>query len=172
MRAGSVVIPAHLWKDSRMAKFPTQVECSVTVKVPIEKTYKYLWDVVGSAKCIPGLASCKKAGKDTYKFVFEERSAAGITMKVQYTAAYETDGKGSIAFVSAPAKGDNTDVDGEIRLQKAATGTKITLRQMVAPDTPVPMLLQRLVKSFAEKEASATVKEYLTNLKEALEAKA
>jgi carbon monoxide dehydrogenase subunit G len=167
-----VVIAAHLWKDSRMAKFPTEVESSVTVKVPLEKAYRYLWDVVGSSQCIPGLASCKKVGKDTYKFVYEERSTAGLTITVQYTAAYETDGKSSIAFVSAPAKGDNTDVDGEIRLQKAGTGTKITLRQMVAPDTPVPMLLQRLVKSFAEKEATATVKEYLANLKEALERKA
>ncbi|HSP97309.1 MAG TPA: SRPBCC family protein [Candidatus Dormibacteraeota bacterium] len=155
-----------------MAKFPTEVESSVTVKVPIEKAYKYMWDVVGSSKCIPGLASCKKVGADTYRFLYAPRSTAGIAMTVQYTAAYEGDGKGSIKFVSATGKGDNTDVDGEIRLQKAGTGTKITLRQMVAPDTPVPSLLQRLVKSFAEKEAGATVKEYLANVKEALEAKA
>ena len=57
-----------------MAKFPTEVESSVTVKVPIEKAYKYLWDVVGSSKCIPGLASCKKVAPDTYRFVYEERS--------------------------------------------------------------------------------------------------
>jgi carbon monoxide dehydrogenase subunit G len=155
-----------------MAKFPTEVESSVTVKVPIEKAYKYLWDVVGSSKCIPGLASCKKVGTHTYRFLYEPRSTAGIAMTVQYTAAYEGDGKGSIKFVNAAAKGDNTDVDGELRLQKAGTGTKITLRQMVAPDTPVPSLLQRLVKSFAEREAGATVKEYLANVKEALEAKA
>lgn len=155
-----------------MAKFPTEVSSSVTVKVPIEKAYKYLWDVVGSAKCIPGLASCKKVGSDTYRFLYEPRSTAGIALTVQYTAAYEGDGKGSITFASATGKGDNTDVDGEIRLQKAGTGTKITLRQMVAPDTPVPSLLQRLVKSFAEKEATAAVKDYLANVKEALEAKA
>jgi carbon monoxide dehydrogenase subunit G len=155
-----------------MAKFPTEVESSVTVKVPIEKAYKFLWDVVGSSKCIPGLASCKKVGTNTYRFIYDERSAAGLTITVQYTAAYEGDGKGSIKFVSKTAKGDNTDVDGELRLQKAGTGTKISLRQMVAPDTPVPSLMQRLVKSFAEREASATVKEYLANLKEALEAKA
>src|SRR5215813_11837331 len=104
-----------------MAKFPTEVERSITVKVPIEKAYKYLWDVVGSSKCIPGLASCKKVSADTYRFVYDERSAAGLTMKVQYTAAYDGDGKNSISFVSAPAKGDNTDVDGELRLQKAGT---------------------------------------------------
>lgn len=155
-----------------MAKFPTEVESAVTVKVPIEKAYKFLWDVVGSSKCIPGLASCKKVGDHTYRFIYDERSAAGITMKVQYTAAYETNGKTTISFASAPGKGDNTDVDGEIRLQKAGGGTKITLRQMVAPDTPVPSLLQRLVKSFAEKEATTAVKEYLANVKEALEGKA
>ena len=155
-----------------MAKFPTEVEGSVTVKVPIEKVYKFLWDVVGSSKCIPGLASCKKVKADTYRFVYEERSTAGLTIKVQYTAAYDGDGKNKITFVSDEAKGgDNTDVDGELRLAKAGSGTKITLRQMVAPDTPVPMLLQRLVKSFAEKEASATAHEYLANLKEALEGK-
>lgn len=153
-----------------MAKFPTEVEGSVTVKLPIEKVYKYLWDVVGSSECIPGLASCKKVGTNTYTFVFEERSTAGIAMTVQYTAAYKGDGKGVISFASAAGTGDNTDVDGELRLQKAGSGTKITLRQMVAPDTPVPSLLQRLVKSFADREAGATVKTYLANLKATLEA--
>lgn len=153
-----------------MAKFPTEVEGSVTVKLPIEKVYKYLWDVVGSSECIPGLKSCKKVGPNTYRFVFEERSTAGIAMTVQYTAAYKGDGKGVITFVSAAGKGDNTDVDGELRLTKAGSGTKVTLRQMVAPDTPVPSLLQRLVKSFADREAGATVKTYLANLKETLEA--
>jgi len=155
-----------------MAKFPTEVESSVTVKVPIEKAYKYLWDVVGSSTCIPGLKSCKKVGTNTYQFVYDERATAGISITVQYTAAYTGDGKGSIAFVGKPARGDNTDVDGEIRLEKAGAGTKITLRQMVAPDTPVPSLLQRLVRSFAEKEASESLKAYLANVKKTLEAKA
>lgn len=154
-----------------MAKFPTEIERSVTVKAPLDKVYKYLWDVVGSSKCIPGLASCKKAGKDTYKFLYDERSAAGITMTVQYTAAYEGDGKSAITFKSTAAAGDNTDVDGSLRLSKSGDGTKIALRQMLAPDTPVPSLLQRLVKSFAEKEADAAAQEYLANLKRALEGK-
>lgn len=152
-----------------MARFPTEVEHSVTVKAPIDAVYKYLWDVVGSSHCIPGLASCKKVGSNTYRFVFEERSTAGLTMSVQYTAAYEGDGKARIAFRSAAGKGDNTDVDGELRLQKSGSGTKVTLRQMVAPDTPVPALLQRLVKSFAQREADGAVKDYLANVKRALE---
>lgn len=154
-----------------MAKFPTEVESSVTVKAPIDKVYKYLWDVVGSSKCIPGLASCKKVGTDTYRFVYEDRSTAGLTMTVRYTAAYRGDGKAHIAFSGQAGRDDNTDVDGELRLQKAGTGTKVTLRQMVAPDTPVPSLLQRLVRSFAEKEASTAVREYLANVRKTLEAK-
>lgn len=155
-----------------MAKFPTQVESSITVKAPIEKVYKYLWDVVGSSRCIPGLASCKKAGKDTYRFVYDERSAAGISMTVKYTAAYSGDGKSRITFTGTAGKDDNTDVEGELRLAKAGGGTKITLRQTLAPDTPVPSLLQRLVKSFAEKEASSAAQEYLANLKQALDTSA
>ena len=155
-----------------MAKFPTEVESTVTVKVPIERAYKYLWDVVGSSTCIPGLKSCKKVATNTYQFIYDERSTAGISIAVQYTAAYTGDGKGAITFVGKPAKGDNTDVDGEIRLEKAGGGTRITLRQMVAPDTPVPSLLQRLVRSFAEKEASDSVRAYLANVKKTLEAKA
>ncbi|MDX2170070.1 MAG: SRPBCC family protein [Deltaproteobacteria bacterium] len=155
-----------------MAKFPTEIEQSVTVKAPIDKVYKYLWDVVGSSACIPGLASCKKAaGKDTFKFIYDERSAVGMTMTVQYTAAYSGDGKAMISFKSTGAKGDNTDVDGELRLSKSGDGTRITLRQMLAPDTPVPALLQRVVKSFAEREAAAAVTEYLANLKAALDGK-
>ena len=154
-----------------MAKFPTEIERSVTGKAPLDKLDKYLWDVVGSSKCIPGLASCKKAGKDTYAFLYNERSAAGISMTVRYTAAYEGDGKSAITFKSTAATGDNTDVDGSLRLSKSGDGTKIALRQMLAPDTPVPSLLQRLVKSFAEKEADAAAQEYLANLKRALEGK-
>ena len=153
-----------------MAKFPTEVERSVTVKVPLEKAYKYLWDVTGSAKCIPGLASCKRVADDTYRFLYKERSAGPISMSIQYTASYETDGKTRIRFSSTAAKGDNTDVDGELRLQKSGAGaTKITLRQTLAPDTPVPRLLQGLVRGMVEKEAGAAAAEYLSNVKRALE---
>jgi carbon monoxide dehydrogenase subunit G len=134
--------------------------------------YKYLADVVGSSKCIPGLASCKRVATDTYRFVYEERSSGPISMKVQYTARYDNDGKSSISFAGAGGKDDNTDVDGKIVLSKSgADATKVTLRQTVAPDTPVPTLLQGLVRGFAQKEADSTAAEYLANLKQALEKK-
>lgn len=153
-----------------MAKFPTEIEKSVTVKAPIEKVYKYLWDVVGSSACIPGLASCKKVGTDTYRFVYEERSTGPVTMTVQYTARYDNDGKSTLSFVGTGAKDDNTDVDGKILLSKSgADSTRITLRQTVAPDTPVPTLLQGLIRGFAKKEADNTAAEYLANVKKALE---
>src|SRR5215475_15978773 len=113
-----------------MAKFPTEVERSITVKVPPEKAYKYLADVVGSSKCIPGLASCKRVAADTYRFLYAERSTGPISMAVQYTSRYDLDGKSRIRFVSTAARGDNTDAEGEIRVQKSgADATKITLRQ-------------------------------------------
>lgn len=152
-----------------MAKFPTEVERSVTVKVPLDRAYQYLWDVVGSAKCIPGLASCKRVAADTFRFVYAERSTGPITMSVQYTARYATDGKTTISFASTAAKGDNTDVDGELRLQKSGGATRITLRQKLAPDTPVPTLLQGLIRGMVEKEAGAVATEYLSNVKRALE---
>jgi carbon monoxide dehydrogenase subunit G len=155
-----------------MAKFPTQVDCSVTVKAPIDKVYKYLADVVASSKCIPGLASCKRVAADTYRFVYEERSTGPVSMTVQYTARYDNDGKSTISFAGAGATGDNTDVDGRILLSKSgADGTKITLRQTIAPDTPVPTLLQGLFRGFAQKEADATAGEYLANVKRTLEGK-
>jgi carbon monoxide dehydrogenase subunit G len=152
-----------------MAKFPTEVERSITVKVPIEKAYKYLWDVVGSSGCIPGLAHCKKVAPNTYQFVYQERATGPVKLSVQYTAQYESDGKQHIRFAGTTATGDNTDVDGEIKLSKSGEGTKILLRQKLAPDTPVPSLLQGLIRSYVEKEAGAAVKEYLGNVKQALE---
>ena len=152
-----------------MAKFPTEVEHSVTVKVPMERAYRYLWDVVGSAHCIPGLASCKRVATDTFRFVYAERSTGPVSLSVQYTARYATDGKATISFASTAAKGDNTDVDGELRLQKSGNATKITLRQTLAPDTPVPRLLQGLIRGMVEKEAGAAAREYLANVKQALE---
>jgi carbon monoxide dehydrogenase subunit G len=152
-----------------MAKFPTEVERSVTVKVPLDKAYKYLWDVVGSSKSIPGLTTCKRVAADTYRFVYAERSTGPVSISVQYTARYETDGKTRISFVSTAAAGDNTDVDGELRLQKSGDATKITLRQTLAPDTPVPTLLQGLIRGFVEKETAQAAGEYLSNVKRALE---
>jgi len=153
-----------------MAKFPTEVERSITVKAPIAKVYAYLADVVGSSACIPGLATCKRVAPDTYRFVYEERSSGPITMTVQYTAKYDNDGKSRIRFANAPSKGDNTDVDGELHLQKSgASATKVTLRQKLAPDTPVPSLLQRLIRGYVEKEAAAAATAYLNNVKRSLE---
>ena len=153
-----------------MAKFPTEVQRTVTVRTPLADAYKYLWDVVGSSACIPGIDTCKRVGTDTYRFVYQERSTGPVSMVVQYTAKYETNGTDTITFEGTAASGDNTDVSGVIRLQAAGDdATKISLRQTLAPDTPVPRLLQGLLRSFVEKEAADGVKVYLTNIKRALE---
>jgi len=152
-----------------MAKFPTEVERSVTVNVPLAKAYAYLWDVVGSSSCIPGLDKCKPVGKDTYRFAYEERSTGPVSLIVRYTAFYEGNGTDRITFKGTAAKDDNTDVNGTIRLHANGDATKITLRQMIAPDTPIPRLLQSLIKSFVEREAAEGVRQYLANVKRALE---
>jgi len=153
-----------------VAKFPTEVEKSVTVKVPLSRAYAYMWDVVGSSRCIPGLKSCKRIGDDTYRFLYQERSTGPVTLVVQYTARYEGNGTDKISFEGTTAKGDNTDVKGVIRLQPSGEqATRLTLKQTVAPDTPVPRLLQGLIRSFVEKEAADAVKEYLAKVKQELE---
>ncbi len=153
-----------------MAKFPTEVERSVTARVPLARAYEYLWDVVGSSDCVPGLQSCKRVGKDTYQFTYEERSTGPVSMVVRYTARYQGNGVDQITFEGMSAKGDNTDVSGAIRLHASATeATRITLHQMIAPDTPIPRLLQGLVRSFVEREAAEGVQQYLTNIKKTLE---
>ena len=156
-----------------MAKFPTEVERTVTARVPLARAYDYLWDVVGASSCVPGLDSCKRAGKDTYRFTYEERSTGPVSMVVQYTARYQGNGVDQITFESTGAKGDNTDITGLIRLQPSGNeATRILLRQMIAPDTPIPRLLQSLVRSFVEREAAEGVQRYLANVKKALEAAA
>ncbi len=153
-----------------MAKFPTEVERSVTVRVDPTRVYEYLWDVVGSSACVPGLASCKRVGKNTYRFCYRERSAGPVSLAVRYTARYEGNGKDRIAFATAPGADDNAEVAGTITLQPTGSGsTRIVLRQMVAPETPIPRLLQGLIKSFVEKEAAEGVRQYLANVKRALE---
>jgi carbon monoxide dehydrogenase subunit G len=156
-----------------MAKFPTEVERSVTVKVPLARAYEYLWDVVGSSGCVPGIDTCKRVGKDTYRFVYQERSTGPVSMVVQYTARYTGNGTDTITFEGTAAGKDNTDVSGVIRLQSSgAESTKIVFRQNVAPDTPVPRLLQGFLKSFVEKEATEALKQFLANVKRALETSA
>ena len=154
-----------------MARFPTNVTRSVTVEAPLEKVYAYLADVVGSSTCIPGIDCCEANGADTYRFVFEERSTGPVSMVVQYTARYDLNGVDVIGFRSIDAPDDNTDADGEIRLEcLAEKTTRITLRQEVAPETPVPRLVQGLIRSFVEGEAASSVEGYLDNVKRALEA--
>jgi carbon monoxide dehydrogenase subunit G len=153
-----------------MAKFPTEVEKSITVNLPLQAVYAYLWDVVGSSACIPGLDQCKPTGDDTYRFRFQERSTGPFSLRLQYTARYEGNGKDRISFESISAAGDNADCKGVLRLQANGAGaTRIMLKQMIAPDTPVPRLLQGLVRSFVENEAADGVKQYLASVKRALE---
>lgn len=156
-----------------MPKFPTEVERSVTVKVPPARAYEYLWNVVGSSVCIPGIDRCQRVGKDTYRFVYEPRSTGPVSLTVQYTARYEGNGTDRISFEGIGAAGDNTDVSGLIRLQPStAESTRVVLRQTLAPDTPVPRLLQGLIRSFVEREAAEAMKQYLGNIKRVLEGRA
>jgi uncharacterized membrane protein len=153
-----------------MTKFPTEVEKSITVRAPIARVYAYLWDVVGSSTCIPALKSCKATTNDTYRFVFEERSTGPFSLVLQYTAHYEGNGSDRISFASTAAKGDNSDCKGSFRLRaNGAESTKIALKQMIAPETPVPRLLQGLIRSFVEHETAVGAQQYLDNVKQALE---
>jgi len=155
-----------------MAKFPTEAEKSITVKAPLARVYKFLWDVLGSADCIPGLDSCKRVGNGTYRFVYQEVSAGPVTHVARYTARYEGNGTDRITFTSVPSKDANTDVAGLFRLHASGPdSTKITLRQTAAADSPVPRLLQGFIRSFVEERAGDLVKRHLTNIKHSLEEK-
>jgi len=153
-----------------MAKFPTDVDESVTIAAPRERVYAYLWDVVGSSRCVPDLATCERVGPDTYRFVSRERSAGPVSMVARYTAHYEGNGVDRIRFESVPVEGDNTDVRGTIVLEPTAeTGTRVRFTQTIAPDTPVPRLLQGLIRSFVEREAASAIRGFLGNVQREME---
>ncbi|MCC6765782.1 MAG: SRPBCC family protein [Deltaproteobacteria bacterium] len=152
-----------------MAKFPTDVTESVVVPASLADAYAFFWDVVGSARCIPGLDRCDKTADDVYRFVFAERSTGPVSMCVAYTARYTGNGTDEIRFVGTGAAGDNTDVEGTLRFEPVdASHTRVTLRQLLAPDTPVPRLLQGLIKSFVQGEAAQAVSAYLANATRAI----
>jgi len=152
-----------------MAKFPTEVEQTTTLRVPLARAYTFFWDVAASARCIPGIDRCESTADDTYRFVFQERSTGPVSMVVRYTAHYTGNGRDEIRFHGVGAPEDNTDVDGSIRLAAAGPDeTRVTLRQTIAPDTPVPRLLQGLIKSFVQKEAEGAVDAYLDAVKRTL----
>ncbi len=154
-----------------MAKFPTEVERSVTVKVPIERAYAYFWDVVGSSRCVPGIERCKNVAKNTYQFTYLERSAGLVSLAVRYTCRYQGNGIDEISFETIDAKDDNTDVRGRFRLKSTADGgTRVVIWQKLAPETPVPTLLQGFIRSFVEKEAGESLRLFLANAKKDLEA--
>lgn len=148
-----------------MAKFPTTVEESVTVGAPIEQVYAFLWDVVGSSRCIPGIDRCRSVGADTYEFIYKARSTGPVSLVVRYTARYQGNGSDQISFQGIGAADDNTDVDGLLTLKTKGPGTSLTIKQTLAPDTPVPRLLQSLIRSFVEAETSQAVRDYLLNVR-------
>ena len=151
-----------------MAKFPTEVEESITVAAPVPRVYAFLWDVVGSSACVPGIDRCENVGPDTYRFIYKERSTGPVSMTVRYTARYRGNGKDDISFEGISATDDNTDVRGQLRLTGEGDHTRITLKQRLAPDTPVPWLLQSLIRSFVEAETAGGARDYLANLRQAL----
>ena len=156
-----------------MAKFPTDIDESISVAVTPAEAYAYLWDVVRSAGCIPGLARCEATGGDVYRFFFEERSAMGVSMAIRYTARYSGNGRDAIDFQSVDAAESNADVTGALRLSPdGAGGTRIAMRQTVAPDTPVPRLLQGLARTYVQGEAAKSAQDFLANVKRLLERKA
>src|SRR5215467_3593548 len=153
-----------------MAKFPTDVDESVTIAAPRERVYAYFWDVVGSSRCVPDLATCERVGPDTYRFVSRERSAGPVSMVARYTARYEGNGVDRIRFESVAAETDNTDVRGTIALEAAPEGaTRVHFTQTIAPDTPVPRLLQGLIRSFVEREVASSVRGFLGNVQREIE---
>jgi carbon monoxide dehydrogenase subunit G len=151
-----------------MSKFPTETEESVNVTAPMDRVYAFLWDVVGSSKCIPGIDICERVGPDTYRFIYKERSTGPVSLTVRYTARYHGNGKDEINFEGISAAGDNTDVRGQLRLSGKGENTRITLKQRLAPDTPVPWLLQSLIRSFVEAETAAAARDYLANVRQTL----
>ena len=155
-----------------MAKFPTEVERSVDLRIPLARVYAFFWDVVGSARCIPGLEHCREVGPETFEFLYEPRSAGPVSMVVRYTSAYSGNGTDEISFRSVASASGNTDAEGCIRLRAVGEGTRVTLRQCIAPETPVPRLVQGVIRSFVEREAAAAVDAYLAAVKRELERRA
>ena len=152
-----------------MAKFPTEVTVDGVVPVPLSEAYAFFWDVAGSASCIPGLDRCEPSGSDTYRFIYEERSTGPVSMCIQYTSRYTGNGTDEIRFETFGNGGDNTDVTGVIKLTEVgARETRVRLTQHFAPDTPVPRLLQGLIKSFVQAEAEKAATEYLANVTKTL----
>jgi uncharacterized membrane protein len=153
-----------------MAKFPTDVDESVTIAAPRERVYRYFWDVAGSSHCVPDLATCERVGSDTYHFVSRERSAGPVSMTARYTARYEGNGVDRIQFESLPTEGDNTDIRGAIVFEPAAgNATRVHFTQTIAPDTPVPRLMQGLIRSFVQREAALAVHGFLDNVRREME---
>ena len=153
-----------------MAKFPTDVDETVTIAAPRERVYAYLWDVVGSSHCVPDLAKCERVSPDTYRFASRERSAGPVSMVARYTARYEGNGVDTIRFESVPMESDNTDVRGTIALESGGEGTtRVRFTQMIAPDTPVPRLVQGMIRSFVQREAASAVRGFLENVRREME---
>jgi len=124
----------------------------------------------GRRAACPIWPTCERVGPDTYRFISRERSAGPVSMVARYTARYEGNGVDRIRFESLSVEGDNTDVRGTIVLERTAeTATRVRLTQTIAPDTPVPRLVQGVIRSFVQREAVASVRGFLGNVRREME---
>ena len=124
----------------------------------------------GRRAACPIWPTCERVGPDTYRFISRERSAGPVSIVARYTARYEGNGVDRTHFESLPVEGDNTDVRGTIVLERTAeTATRVRLTQTIAPDTPVPRLVQGVIRSFVQREAVASVRGFLGNVRREME---
>jgi hypothetical protein len=68
-----------------------------------------------------------------------------------------------VARYTARYEGNGLDT---IRL----AATRVRFAQTIAPDTPVPRLLQGLIRSFVQREAASAVRRLLDNVRREVEA--
>lgn len=154
-----------------MSRFPTRAEKSIVIAAPASAVYSYVWNVASACRGIPGLSVSRHGAEDTYRFEYSNDSQGPVTLQVRYTAKFIGNGKDKIRYFSSPTDGEDTaEVEGCVLIREIGPGkAQLTLRQELAPETPVPRFLPNLLRAYVQTEATAAVEAYLRNAKRNLE---
>ncbi len=141
------------------------IECSATqtrrIAAPIDAVLRALIDIPVYGKLWDDVETVTDLGDDKYRYRLIERKTAGIKFVGQYTCRYTNNGTDEMKWTTLEG---NMDSRGSWRLTADGDGTRAHLEVISTITMPVPKLILRGVRIFAEKEMVEAVNSHIANV--------
>lgn len=144
-----------------MASIECNADKTMRIPVPLEKLLALLIDIPVVGKLWSDVETVTDIGDNQYRYRLIERSTVGMKFRGEYIAKYENNGKDEVTWHTLEG---NMDSRGHWRLYADGDGTRANLKVVSTITMPVPKLLMKAVRIFAEREMDTSVAAHLDNI--------